>query len=154
MNKDRIATWALLGLSVAFCALLPLLAAGALNTYDGLTYTTLLAPSRVAGGANTTGTATDVSSAQGIATFVLAAGCGEDGASTNTVWIEHCATSGGTYGALTNSAGTAVRLQVVSNVAGNVSAIKCDMGIVSSYVRAVHSAVADTGTASAVLIRY
>lgn len=154
MQKERNA---FIGLILVLAALVavPLLTLGVgVDTYTGATFTTLLAPSRVAGGASTTGTATSVATRQGIGTFVLAAGVGESGTFTNTVWIEHCGTSGGTYAPLTNSLGTAVRLQTVSNATPSVSAIKCDMGIVSQYVRAVQSSVTDTGTASAVLIAY
>lgn len=150
----KLATNLALVLAAAICSI-PLLAiAAGLNTYDGPTYTELLVPGQ--GAATSTSAAVNVSSRKGIGTFVLSVGkpAGASATYTNSIVVQHATTSNGTYAALSNMAGTAVALTVVSNAAGDISIIKCDTARMRQWIRAVNTVATDTGTASAVFLAY
>ena len=130
--------------------------AGGLNTYEGINFVKILAPTSSDGDVNAAGSAVAVDDYKGVATFLISVGP----AATNAVdyaasiTLQHSTASGGTYATITNTAGNAVTLSVTSNNVGNVVAHEVDLGTLSKYVKAVYSVTNDTGTVAAELIAY
>lgn len=122
-----------------------------LNTYDGNTYQTLLAPTADTG-VGSTGTAVNVGPYEGIATILFSCTKNVDSNGTNVITLQSATASAGTYSTVTNLAGTAVQLSQTLGTGATNKAIKLDLGAAHAWVRAVNVPQSATGTTACVII--
>lgn len=124
--------------------------AGGLNTYDGVTYTTLQAPARVAAETAITSTAVNVSALKGNATVILTV------APPSTNLISYGASIQVQDSATGSTAWSNVTALVAvgrTNVA-TVSTLKLDTATVRKYLRTIATSTNDSTVVSGMIVGY
>ena len=109
---------------------------------------TLLPPQVVAAANTATGTAVDVASYKGNASFVALADHTLDATRTNVFTVQHGAATTGAWSTVTNLAGTALTYTITGSGTvsrGTSEILPCDLGRLKKYVRVTASRT-DGGT--------
>ena len=124
--------------------------AGGLNTYDGLSYVSILAPvvQTNTASAATTNAAVDVHNYKGQATLVYAMSEGEAASYTGVVAVQTCATTNGTWAAVSGYTVTN------TGITSAMTTKKIDIGSQKKYLRAVFTSENAAGAAACVLVTY
>lgn len=94
----------------------------------------------------------DVAAYKGNAALVCAIGAGGMTTVTNTVTVQHCSTTNGTYATVTNLAGTACTFTHAGTAAPSVQTKPIDLGRLHQYVRVVAANGTDTNTVGLILV--